>query len=165
MGGIVDREAVSWPAYHETNLNADPLAAEVVLGSALDLTLVPLEVTLQVYLSQADRDRLARDGGPVSQKLVRLIAEMREPFLAFSDKYGMDGSHFDERTYLHDPLAVHVALGGQHAVVRDAHVAVEYEGQILRTVEHPERRPNVRVCTAVDGGAFVADWLDAVVAI
>ncbi len=165
MGGIVDKSQVAWPASFETNLNADPLAAAVVLGSSLEITLVPLEVTLQAYLSRADRARLARNGGQVSQKLVRLIDEMRDPFLAFSEKYGLDGSNFDERTYLHDPLAVHVALGGRHATLRDAHVAVAYEGQILRTIEHPERRPNMRICTAVDGPAFVADWLEAVVEI
>ena len=165
MGGIVDRAAVAWPATFETNFNSDPLAAAVVLGSSLDITLVPLEVTLQVFLDRADRDRLARDGGPVSQQLVRLIAEMREPFGAFAEKYGLDGSNFDERTYLHDPLAAHVALGGRHATLRDANIAVEYEGQILRTIEHPERRPNMRVCTAVDGPAFVADWMDAVVGV
>ena len=163
MGGIVDKSAVAWPASFETNLNGDPLAAAIVLGSALDMTLVPLEVTLQVFLSRADRNRLARAGGPLSQKLVRLIEEMRAPFLAFSEKYGLDGSNFDERTYLHDPLAVHVALGGKHATLQDAHVAVEYEGQILRTIAHPERSPNMRVCTAVDGLAFVAEWLEAVV--
>ena len=165
MGGLVERHMVPWPATFETNLNSDPLAAAIVLGSGLDITLVPLEVTLQVYLDRADRDRLARDGGPVSQKLVRLITEMRDPFLAFADKYGLDGSHFDERTYLHDPLAVHVALGGAHATLRDAGIAVEYEGQILRTIDHPERRPNMRVCSAADGPAFVADWMEAVVAV
>lgn len=165
MGGLVDRSAVAWPAYFETNLNADPLAAEVVLGSVLDITLVPLEVTLQVYLGRADRDRLARDGGPVAQRLVRLIDEMREPFLAFNERNGLDGSHFDERTYLHDPLAVHVALGGRHATLRNTHIAVEYEGQILRTVEHADRRPNMRVCVAADGTAFVADWVAAVIGV
>ena len=165
MGGIVERHMVAWPATFETNLNSDPLAAAIVLGSPLDITLVPLEVTLQVYLDRADRERLARDGGPVSQKLTRLIAEMREPFLRFAAKYGLDGSNFDERTYLHDPLAVHSALGGTHTTLRDANIAVEYEGQILRTIDHPERRPNMRVCTAADGPAFVADWMDAVVAV
>lgn len=165
MGGIVDKSLVAWPASFETNLNGDPLAAEIVLGSSLDMTLVPLEVTLQVYLSRSDRDRLAGRGGPLAQKLIRLIDEMREPFLAFSTKYGLDGSNFDERTYLHDPLAVHVALGGEHATLTDAHVAVEYEGQILSTIAHPERRPNMRVCTAVNGRAFVADWLEMVVKI
>lgn len=165
MGGLVDRSAVAWPAYFETNLNADPLAAEVVLGSSLDITLVPLEVTLQVYLGRADRDRLSRDGGPVSQRLARLIDEMREPFLAFNERNGLDGSHFDERTYLHDPLAMHVALGGRHATLRETHIAVEYEGQILRTVEHADRRPNMRVCVAADGPAFVAGWVDAVIGV
>ncbi len=163
MGGIVERHMVAWPASFETNLNSDPLAAAIVLGSGLDITLVPLEVTLQVYLDRADRDRLEANGGPVSQKLVRLIAEMREPFLGFAAKYGLDGSHFDERTYLHDPLAVHAALGGHHVTLREASVAVEYEGQILRTIDHPERRPNMHVCFAADGPAFVADWMDAVV--
>ena len=162
MGGIVDKSLVAWPASFETNLNGDPLAAAIVLGSSLEMTLVPLEVTLQVYLSRADRDRLTERGGRLARKLDRLIEEMREPFLAFSDRYGLDGSNFDERTYLHDPLAVHVALGGEHATLTDAHVAVEYEGQILRTISHPERRPNMRVCTAVNGRAFVADWLEAV---
>ena len=165
MGGIVERHMVAWPATFETNLNSDPLAAAIVLGSSLDITLVPLEVTLQVYLDRADRDRLATDGGPVAQKLIRLIAEMRDPFLAFAAKYGLDGSHFDERTYLHDPLAVHTALGGAHATLRDASIAVEYEGQILRTINHPERRPNMRVCTAADGPAFVSHWMDTVVAV
>lgn len=163
MGGIVDKTAIAWPASFETNLNGDPLAAAIVLGSSLDMTLVPLEVTLQVFLSRADRSRLAECGGPVSQKLIRLIEEMREPFLAYSEKYGLDGSNFDERTYLHDPLAVHVAMGGKHATLTKTHVAVEYEGQILRTIAHPERRPNMRVCTAVDGRAFVSDWLEMVV--
>lgn len=58
---------------------------------------------------------------------------------------------------------VHAALGGAHTTLRDAAVAVEYEGQILRTIDHPERRPNMRVCSAADGPAFVADWMDAVV--
>ena len=165
MGGIVERHMVAWPATFETNLNSDPLAAAIVLGSALDITLVPLEVTLQVYLDRADRDRLTTDGGPVSQKLIRLIEEMREPFLGFAAKYGLDGSHFDERTYLHDPLAVHAALEGAHTTLREASIAVEYEGQILRTIDHPERRPNMRVCSAADGPAFVADWMDAVVAV
>ena len=165
MGGIVERHMVAWPATFETNLNSDPLAAAIVLGSGLDITLVPLEVTLQVYLDRADRDRLAADGGPVSQKLVRLIAEMRDPFGAFAARYGLDGSHFDERTYLHDPLAVHAALGGPHTTLRDAAVAVEYEGQILRTIDRPERAPNMRVCSAADGPAFVADWMNTVVAV
>ncbi len=165
MGGIVERHMVAWPATFETNLNSDPLAAAIVLGSGLEITLVPLEVTLQVYLDRADRDRLTSDGGPVAQKLVRLIGEMREPFLGFAGKYGLDGSHFDERTYLHDPLAVHAALGGAHTTLRDASIAVEYEGQILRTIDHPERRPNMRVCSAADGPAFVAGWMDAVVAV
>ena len=163
MGGLVDRSAIAWPASFETNLNADPLAAEVVLGSRLDMTLVPLDVTLQAYLRRADRDRLAKSGGPVSQKLVRLIAEMRAPFLAFNQRYGLDGSNFDERTYLHDPLAVHVALGGRHAIVRRTHIAVEYEGQIFRTIEHGDRVPNMAVCTSVDGPAMVADWVETVV--
>ena len=163
MGGLVDRSAIAWPASFETNLNADPLAAEVVLGSRLDMTLVPLDVTLQAFLRRADRDRLAESGGPVSQKLVRLIAKMRDPFLAFSQRYGLDGSNFDERTYLHDPLAVHVALGGRHATMRQTHIAVEYEGQILRTIEHGDRDSNMAVCTSVDGPAMVADWVDAVV--
>ncbi|MCE2532417.1 MAG: nucleoside hydrolase [Acidimicrobiia bacterium] len=165
MGGIVERHMVAWPATFETNLNSDPLAAAIVLGSGLDITLVPLEVTLQVYLDRADRDRLASDGGPVSKKLVRLIEEMHEPFGGFATRYGLDGSHFDERTYLHDPLAVHAALRGTHTMLREASIAVEYEGQILRTIDHPERRPNMRVCSAADGPAFVAEWMDAVVAV
>jgi len=163
MGGIVERHMVAWPASGSELRFVSKLAAAIVLGSGLDITLVPLEVTLQVYLDRADRDRLAGDGGPVSQKLVRLIEEMRDPFGDFAAKYGLDGSHFDERTYLHDPLAVHVALGGAHATLRNASIAVEYEGQILRTIDHPERRPNMRVCPAADAPAFVAAWMDAVV--
>ena len=58
----------------------------------------------------------------------------------------------------HAPLRAAIARS-----LRDAGIAVEYEGQILRTIDHPERRPNMRVCSAADGPAFVADWMDAVV--
>ena len=162
MGGIVEREKVAWAAHFETNLNADPGAAEIVLESAIRTTLVPLEVTLQVFLEPAHLDRLRSSGKQVAASLLRLIAEMREPFLAFNERNGLDGSDFDERTYMHDPLAVYVATQTSHVSVRETLIAVGWEGDAIRTLEVESGGRAMGVCSDVETGVFVEHWMRAV---
>jgi purine nucleosidase len=163
MGGLVDDSSFSWGPQFETNFNADPRAAEIVLNSGAPITVVPLEVTLQVFLTSVQRARLdAPNANVVAGALGRLIAAMREPFLAFNERYGLDGSDFDERTYMHDPLAVYAALGGDLIQTRPARLAVVYDdAQALRTIEDPDGA-EVTLAHAADGPAFAARWLETV---
>lgn len=163
MGGLVDSSDFSWGPQFETNFNADPGAAEIVLGSGAPITIVPLEVTLKVFLTAAQRARLdAPEANVVAAALGRLIAAMREPFLAFNDKYGLDGSEFDERTYMHDPLAVYGAVGGELIQTRPARLKVDYDADgALLTVEDPDA-PEFTLAHAADGPAFAAHWLQTV---
>ncbi len=161
MGGLVHRGSFKWPAHFETNLNADPRAAEIVLNSGAPITLVPLEVTLQVYLTNSQRDLLGISDNAVARALYSLIQEMREPFLAFNERYGLDGSDFDKRTYMHDPLAFYASLGGSLVQTRPARVQVHYDGPTLRTIE-VEGEPNMELCYEANGAAFASWWLDRV---
>jgi purine nucleosidase len=164
MGGLVDSSDFFWGPQFETNFNADPGAAEIVLSSGAPITVVPLEVTLKVFLDRAQRDRLdSPEANVIASALGRLIEAMREPFLAFNEKYGLDGSEFDERTYMHDPLAVYTAIGGPLVSVRDAALRVAYDGDgALLTVEGGEGAVPMRLAYAADGPAFAAEWLETV---
>lgn len=89
MGGMVDAQRVPWPPVLETNLNADPVAARVVLDSGLPLTLVPFEVTTQVYLTPEHRAAMRGWGSPLSSALVDLMEQMLRGFTDFSERMAL----------------------------------------------------------------------------
>jgi inosine-uridine nucleoside N-ribohydrolase len=134
-----------------------------VLGSAFEMVLVPLDVTLQVYLGSEELERMEASDRPLVAAVLRLIAEMRAPFERFGACYGLEGSNFKDRVYLHDPLAVEVALGADFPVLRDARIAVGWEGPALRTLEVAEGGREVTVCAAVEAKQAAADWMRVVV--
>lgn len=92
MGGAAQVPGNASPCA-EYNILVDPEAADIVVSSGLDWTMVGLDVTEQAVLTAQHRDRLARHGEGVALA-VHLL-----------DHYGLDtgGCH------LHDPLAVGVA--------------------------------------------------------
>lgn len=163
MGGLIDRSKVTWGAHFETNFNADPLAAEIVLGSELAMELVPLDVTLQVHLGGEELERMRGSEKPLVAAVLRLIQEMRDPFKRFGERYGLEGSNFEDRVYLHDPLAVAVGLGAPYAAMRRTRLAVGWEGKALRTLDVGEGGRPCLVCEAVDAARAVDDWMKVVV--
>jgi inosine-uridine nucleoside N-ribohydrolase len=108
----------------EFNYFVDPDAANIVLQAGLPLTIVPLDVTEQVMLM---RDRL--------RKLVRKRRSRLSSFIyKFSDNYmryhrttlGLYGG------YLHDPIAVAIAVQPSLAKTRKLHVEVECQSKLTR---------------------------------
>ncbi len=163
MGGMVAPERVPWPPVLETNLNADPAAAEIVFASRLPLTLVPFEVTTQVFLTPEQRASLRHERRPLLDALVLLMERMLERFASFSADMALPVDPFAEsRTYMHDPLAVYAAMDKRHVTLQEQHVRLEVRGDVLRTISYPDRSPTMRVCVAVDAAAFVSLWLDRV---
>ncbi len=162
MGGLIDTAKSDWPPMLETNLNADPAAAEIVFASRIPLTIVPIEVTTQVYLSSDQRAGMRAWRRPLAHALVSLMEQMQESFANFSQEVGVSADIFQGRTYMHDPLAVYASMESRFVTVRRMHVQLEVHGRVLRTIPYPNRAPNVRVCIDVDAPEFVSFWLSQV---
>lgn len=118
MGGAV-REKGNITPYAEFNFYVDPLAAKIVLEAELPITLIPLDVTHQVYLSV---EEMEIKGGQFQDPFIRFLKEAT-------------GYNFEERNfrgkkklfYLHDPLAVAVALNEQLVEKEKRALSVEVE--------------------------------------
>ena len=163
MGGMVEADGVPWPPVLETNLNADPRAAEVVFGSGVPLTIVPFEVTTRVFLTPAQRALMRSWRAPLASALVALMEQMLHGFADFSATMSLPADIFEgDPSYMHDPVAVYAAMATQHVRLRRRHVALEVRDRVLRTTAYPDRQPNMQVCEAVDAPAFVAFWLERV---
>jgi purine nucleosidase len=162
MGGMIDTSRSDWPPMLETNLNADPGAAQVVFGSEIPLVIVPIEVTTQVYLSPEQRTGMRTWRHPLAETLVVLMEQMQESFSDFSQTLGLTEDIFQGRTYMHDPLAVYVSMTHDLVTLRETHVRLEVRNDVLRTVPYTDRPRNARVCQDVDAPAFVQFWLERV---
>jgi purine nucleosidase len=89
-------------AVAEANVGNDPEAAAEVVVAPWDLTLVPLDVTLENRLTEADRAVLLA-GDP----LAAAIGGMLDHYFGF-----YTGLYGERGCALHDPLAAAVAVGG-----------------------------------------------------
>ncbi|WP_022882495.1 nucleoside hydrolase [Gryllotalpicola ginsengisoli] len=135
-------------AVAEANIANDPEAALCVVGTRWDLTLVPLDVTLEHTLEESDRAALLQSQSPLAQALGRMLDLYFDFYLPF---YGRRASA------LHDPLAAAIAVGGVHAtrapavpITVDAghgpgrgQTVVDLRGQRLATVDHEGVRTRV----------------------
>ena len=150
-----------WEAAYDFNVQSDAADADTVFRVAgSPLTVVGLDVTVQVHLRGAHLERL-RALGPVGAVLARSS-------LAHGTEYGnaTAGAHHaglpdDLVNYHHDPLACAVALGWDGVTIEERRLTPVMEDGALRLVESPDGRP-VRVVTEVDGPAFAERWLQAV---
>jgi purine nucleosidase len=133
MGGAIRVPGNVGPTT-EFNFGVDPEAAAIVLGSGLNPTLVPLDVTEQVVLFRKDVDEAAGT-------LRGFIREMTATAMAFHQEHeGFDGM------FLHDPLAVGIVLDPSLARVQPLHVAVERRGELTAGMAVADLRRRNRAC-------------------
>lgn len=165
MGGVLDTQRFTWPPMFEVNLNCDPLASRLVFAAPWPITLVPMEVTTQVYLTTEHRAAMRAWDQPLSTTLVHLMEHMQESFADFSREVGVTSDFYQGRTYMHDPLAVYASMACRYLTVRRIPVQLEVIDNVLRTISRPEHAPNVQVCVDVDAGAFVNMWIERVKAL
>ena len=166
MGGCVRPAPAGFPAWDFTmdyNVQADAAAALAVLDASSP-TLVPIEITEQTALRRAQLPHLRRAG-----PLGALLAGQAEAFAAserMEERYGRScsGLPADIVNFLHDPLAVAVALGWEGAAVERTPLGWRMAGEWLRIEEWPDGRPTPLVA-AVDGARFGQFWLERVAAI
>lgn len=155
MGGAIGVPGNITPAT-EFNIFIDPHAAHRVFHSGLPMTLVPLDVTEKVCLGSEEIQGLARVmeehlGGFVRDITEKSIEHMREA-------RGMSA------IYLHDPLAVGVAIEPTMVKAAPLHVEVETSRGIAQGMTIADTRaitddlkqpPNLDVALEVESEQFL----------
>jgi purine nucleosidase len=162
MGSTVDASRFPFPPMLETNFNCDPLATRLVFESGIPLTIVPMEITTQVFLDAAMREQMRSWHAPLADALVTMMDGMLVGMDSLSSEVGLSQDFYQGRTFMHDPLAIAVALGSPLVRLEHQHVRLEVIDNVLRTMPDPDREPNVRVAVDVDAPAFVGFWLERI---
>ena len=88
----------------EYNVWVDPEALEVVLQSGCKATVVPLDATMECYLTQADANEIRGFGGPGAEAVAFLVDEWLRDYRDDPAMKGYPG------VPVHDALAVCAAI-------------------------------------------------------
>ena len=146
MGGAFQRSADVYADYGEHNIVSDPEAAHIIFTSGAPITLIPLDVTMQVRIRREGSARI-RDGGTAFHAAVADQIDVY-PFFA---KRGW--------TFMHDPLAMAAVIRPELVSLVPLHVDVETDGRFAAGVTFM-RSPdadwseNARVALEVDVKGF-----------
>ena len=119
MGGAIGLG--NWTPSAEFNIVADPDAAEIVLGSGVPVTLVPLEVTHRALATEPVLERIARLDTPV--------ARMAEALLRFFTDTYREVFGFPAPA-VHDPCAVAAIVDPTLVPTRRLNVAVDITSEL-----------------------------------
>lgn len=163
MAGWFDPPAEGLPAWgpaRDWNVQCDTTAARVVLGHAGVMTMVPLSLTVRVFLRRRHVERL-RSSGPLGQ-LIATQAEHQATERSTEElARSSAGLPDDSLAFHHDPLTCAVALGWPGVTLEERRVAPVLEEAVLRFADDEHGR-SVHVGVGVDIAAFDALWLAAV---
>ena len=152
MGGAV-RERGNVTATAEFNFFSDPRAAREIVNSGVPLTLVSLDATHQVVFTRERLDRELGNRFDMRARFLRCICE--QMFSFYAPLLGED------IFFLHDPLAIAVALDPSLAQTQPMTIDIETKGELTRGMVVQDRRPwikkdaNVQVCVNADAERFV----------
>src|SRR5438874_4765953 len=159
MGGAIAEGNVTPAA--EFNIWADPEAAERVFQSALDVTMVGLDVTHRALFKQEHADRLATAG-----TAGKLVADLYGFYVQFhQSQYGWDG------TPVHDAVAVAYVIDPSILETKDRGVIVDTGPELSRGRTYVDlwRRagwePNCHVATDIDPARFLDLLVDRIAAL
>ena len=159
MGGAFDVPG-NTGTVAEFNIYVDPEAAALVLGSGLDITLVPLDATTGAVLMRSALAPRERARGLPAERPRRDVAAILhraiDHYMDFQfDESGLNGG------YMHDPLAVAAALAPGILETRDMCIDVVTTGSDRgRTVRAPAQAHaaaqgrGVHVAFGHNNGAF-----------
>jgi len=138
--------------YAEANIHNDPEAADLVFAAGWPLTMVGLDVTHKVYMSNTDLQRFSVIEDPLARH-VGAVTEFYRDF--FRREVGVEG------IYVHDSSAVAFLLEPSLFRRELWPVYVDISASEMRGKTNPLQqetalsRPRTAVCTEVDGDAVV----------
>ena len=143
----------------EANIYNDPEAADVVLGAGWDITMVGLDVTHQVMMTDADLAEIAKINNPMAQYTSQIVPFYRD----FMRKRGNQSGVF-----VHDSTAIAYLIDPDAFEVHQWPVRVDTGYGLGRGKTWPDvgdadrqhlppwqNRPRVRVCVGVKGERVV----------
>jgi uridine nucleosidase len=155
MGGNAFVPGNATPAA-EANIHNDPEAADVVFGAPWHVVMVGLDVTHTVYMNAAHIAEYAQMGNPLTEHVTRILPHYQA---YFRKGFGIDG------IYVHDSSAVAYVIDPTLFETVRRPVCVDCTHDIGRGKTWPglpDRddapwggRPNVTICTKVDGQRLV----------
>ena len=163
MGGAVKVPGNISPSA-EFNFFVDPHAAQVVMESGIPLTLVGLDVAMKAPLP---REFVEQNLQKHPSKITQFIADCTGIYMGFyRDNEGFHGC------YLHDPLALAVAIDPSLVKTQSLYMMVETEGRFTKGLSladlrdrrsESENPPNVDACLDVDTQKFLQLFEELVV--
>ena len=135
----------------EFNIYVDPEAAEIVLKSGADITIMPLDVTHKALVTKNRNDRFRALETPVGVA----VAEMTDFFERFDrEKYGSDGAP------LHDPTVIAYLINPKLFTGRYVNVEVETKSELTLGMTVADwwrvsnREPNAMFIGDLDADGF-----------
>jgi inosine-uridine nucleoside N-ribohydrolase len=146
----------------EFNIFSDPHAADVVVNSGLPITFVGLDVTQQVIMQP---QFIQQEIEPLNTRLSEFICHITHFYMDFHREHdGIVGC------YLHDPLAIGVAIDPGIVETEDLYIQVETQGEVtqgmtvadLRPIRRRDGKPNAHICTHVDADKFLSLFRDTI---
>ncbi|MBC8258282.1 MAG: nucleoside hydrolase [SAR324 cluster bacterium] len=150
MGGAVFTGNVS--AVAEANIANDPEAARIVFRSGIEMTMIGLDVTHEVYWEERDLEPLIKIDNQRSAFLLQIIRFISAAYESLSGW---------RRIVLHDPLAAGVCLFPDLVKTEKRYVDVELNGDLTRGMTVVDRRgrtplgeENMEVALEVDAERF-----------
>jgi len=152
MGGSV-REGGNTGIQAEFNIQTDPEAAQIVIDSGVPVTMVPLDVTHTVLVTDEviERIRAIRPHSEMVSRTIDLLLFFKK---TYSDVFGFDAPP------LHDPLAVAYVIRPELFATEQLFVSIERSnhltaGQTICDVHRiTQNLPNVTVACRVKVAEF-----------
>ncbi|HEY6952190.1 MAG TPA: nucleoside hydrolase, partial [Bacteroidota bacterium] len=138
----------------EFNYFVDPHAANIVLNANLPVIVVPLDLTEQIVFT---RDELRTMCRRRRSKLSSFILRFSGYYMRYhKTTLGFEGG------YLHDPLAMAIAILPSLAEYRRAHVSVESAGMLARGMTVADLQTTAsgkpRIAVAIDREKFLESF-------
>ncbi|OGP87059.1 MAG: hypothetical protein A2156_09260 [Deltaproteobacteria bacterium RBG_16_48_10] len=147
MGGTVRTRGNITP-FAEFNFHVDPWAAKTVLESGLPITLVPLDVTHQVFLTaQIVEEKISPIHDPFSEFVIQATGydSVKRQFRPIAEVF-----------HLHDPLAVGAVIDPKIVKKEKLALRVEtQEGGHYGQISEFQGAPNAEVCLGVSPEKFL----------
>ena len=150
---IVSMAGVFNQPFSEWNIQCDPVAAALVFNSAVPMTVVGLNVTLQCRFDQEHLQRLHEATRPISQNLSVATNAWEGQF-----------------PVLHDPLAVETLFAPGVVKTLNGTVSVELSGEYTYGITHFEMAGSDNkgphdIAVEVDSKKAIETWLDRVLSL